>query len=215
MSEQPDYTQLGEIYRKSMEEAMANIDKVNEDLKREQEKAIDLQIEAKEEFKRIQREAHQISEAYIDKHRKEYLAQVQKEVLLDITRKLILAGVPSDKLKEWLELSPEILADAWFYIGFEKLDEHHIGHVAYDSRHRSGTVFFYRNDVVLQFPFEFAGKDTLAVIEIPTEANWEKETKLPVTDRMPILEFVAKRVIRDQARKCHYTITDSTIDIVY
>ena len=78
MSEQPDYTQLGEIYRKSMEEAMANIDKVNEDLKREQEKAIDLQIEAKEEFKRIQREAHQISEVYIDKHRKEYLAQVRK-----------------------------------------------------------------------------------------------------------------------------------------
>lgn len=215
MSEQPDYNQAGEIFRKTMEETLANIDKVNEDLRKEQQKAIDMQIAAKDEFNRIEREAHQIAEAYTEKHRKEYLAQIRKEVLLDYTRKLILAGIPSDKLKEWLELPPEILADAWFYIGFEKLDDHHIGHVAYDSRHRSGTVFFYRNDVVLQFPFEFAGKDTLAVIEIPTQANWEKETNLPITDRTPILEFIAKRVIRDQARKCNFKITDSTIDIVY
>ena len=76
MAEQPDYTEAGEIYRKSMEDAMANIDKVNTDLLKAQEKAIDLQREAREEYNRIEREAHQISEAYIDKHRKEYLAQI-------------------------------------------------------------------------------------------------------------------------------------------
>ena len=215
MAEQPDYTQAGEIYRKSMEEALAHIDKVNEDLSKEREKAIDMQMAARDEFNRIEREAHQISEAYIDKHRKAYLEQVRNEVLLDVTRKLILAEVPSDKLKEWLDLPAKVLADAWFYIGFEKLDELHVGHVAYDSKNRSGTVYFYRNDLTLRFPFEFAGRDSLAVIEIPSAENWEKETGLPVTDRMPILEFVATRVIRDQAQKCYYKITDTTIDIIY
>ena len=215
MAEQPDYTQAGEIYRKSMEEAMANIDKVNEDLRKAQEEAIDLQIAAKEEIKRIEHEAHLISEAYIDKHRKEYLEQVRNEVLLDVVRKLVLNEVPSDKLKTWLELSPKLLTDAWFYIGFEALDEKHVAHVGYDSQGRSGDVFFYRNDLTLHFPFEFGGGETLASVEIPTIENWEKETGLPQSDRMIILEFVAKRVIRDQASKCTYVIHPDRIQIKY
>jgi hypothetical protein len=215
MAKQPDYTQAGEIYRKSMEEALANIDKVNEDLKQEQEKAIDLQIEAKEEFKRIQREAHQISEAYIEKHRKEYLEQIRNEVLLDVVRKLIVNEVPSDKLKTWLELSPKLITDAWFYIGFEALDERYVAHVGYDSQGRSGDVIFYRNDRTLHFPFEFGGGETLASVEIPTMENWEKETGLSQSDRNTILEFVAKRVIRDQASKCTYVIHPDRIQIKY
>ncbi len=215
MTEQPDYTEAGEIYRKSMEAALANIDKVNEDLKKEHEKVIDLQFDAKEEIKRIEREAHLISEAYIEKHRKEYLEQIRNEVLLDVVRKLILNEVPSDKLKKWLELSPKLLTDAWFYIGFDVLDERYVAHVGYDSQGRSGDVIFYRNDLTLHFPFEFGGGETLASVEIPTIENWEKETGLPPSDRNIILEFVAKRVIRDQASKCTYVIHPDRIQIKY
>jgi hypothetical protein len=215
MPELPDYTQAGEVFRKSMEQALAHIDEVNANLQKEQEKAIDLQIAAKEEFNRIQREAHQISEAYIEKHRKEYLQQIRDEVLLDVTRKLMLAGVPSDKLKLALELPPKILVEAWDYIGFDKLDDTHVAHVAYDNQGRSGTVIFYRNDLVLHFPFEFGGGETLAFITIPSAERWEAETKLPLADRQPILEFVAKRVIRDQASNCTYLIGPEEIVIKY
>jgi hypothetical protein len=215
MAQSPDFSEAGEVFRKSMEEALAHLDVVNENLKVEQEKAIDLQIAAREEFKRIEREAHQISEAYIEKHRKEYLQQIRDEVLLDVVRKLILAEIPSDKLKSTLELSPKILADAWTYIGFEKIDEHHIGHVGYTSKGRSGTVIFYRNDLTLNFPFEFGGGETLAVIEVPTPEAWEKETRLPLVERQHILEFVAKRIIRDQASKCKYLIGPGEILIRY
>ena len=215
MAEQPDYTQAGEIYRKSMEEALSHIDKVNEDLKKEHEKVIDLQFDAKEEIKRIEREAHLISEAYIDKHRKEYLDQIRNEVLQDVVRKLIVNEVPSDKLKIWLELSPKLLTDAWFYIGFDALDEKHVAHVGYDSQGRSGNVIFYRNDLTLHFPFEFGGGETLASVEMPTIENWEKETGLPQSDRNIILEFVAKRIIRDQASQCTYVIHPDRIQIKY
>lgn len=215
MAEQPDYTQAAEIYRKSMEDALANIDKVNEDLKKEHEKVIDLQFDAKEEIKRIEREAHLISEAYIEKHRKEYLEQIRNEVLQDVVRKLILNEVPSDKLKKWLELSPKLLTDVWFYIGFEALDDQHVAHVAYDSKGRSGDVIFYRNDLTLHFPFEFGGGETLASVDIPTIENWEKETGLTQSDRMVILEFVARRIIRDQASKCTSVIHPDRIQIKY
>jgi len=214
MAKQPDYSAAGEIYRKSMEEAMAHLDKVNEDLKKEQEKAIDMQIAAKEEFNRIEREAHKISEAYIEKHRKEYLDQIRNEVLLDVTRKLLINEIPSDKLKIWLELPPKLLADAWFYVGFDVLDDTHIGHVAYESKNRSGTVIFYRNDLTLHFPFEFAGGETLVSVEIPTQENWEKETGIPISDRAIILEFVAKRIVRDQASGSKYVIHPDRIQIM-
>lgn len=215
MPEAPDYNQAAEVFRKTMEEALANIDVVNANLKKEQEKAIDMQIAAKDEFNRIQNEAHQISEAYMEKHRKEYLAQMRDEILLEVTRKLILEEVPSDKLKSALELPPKILADAWFYIGFDKLDEKYIGHVGYINKGRSGTVIFYRNDLTIHFPFEFGGGETLAIIDVPTPENWERETKTLLADRQVVLEFVAKRVIRDQASKCTYLIGPDKILIQY
>lgn len=215
MAETPDYAQAGEVFRKSMEEALAHIDVVNANLQKEQEKAIDMQIAAKDEFNRIQKEAHQISEAYMEKHRKEYLEQLRYDVMLDVTRKLILEEVPSDKLKLVLELPPKVLAAAWDYIGFEKLDDRHVGHVGYINHGRSGTVIFFRNDLTLHFSFEFGGGETLAIVDVPTPENWEKETKIPLADRQPILEFVAKRIIRDQASNCTYLIGSAEILIKY
>jgi hypothetical protein len=215
MPDTPDFNQAGEVFRKSMEEALAHIDIVNDNLKKEQEKAIDMQIAARDELSRIQKEAHQISEAYMEKHRKEYLEQLRYDVLLDVTRKLILEEVPSDKLKKALELPPKVLAAAWDYIGFDKLDDTHVAHVAYDNQGRSGTVIFYRNDLVLHFPFEFGGGETLAVVTVPSAEGWEEETNLPLTDRQPTLEFVAKRVIRDQASNCTYLIGPEEIVIKY
>src|SRR6187551_382700 len=215
MAEQPDYTEAGEIYRKSMQDAMANLDKVNADLHKEQEKAVDLQREAREEFQRIEREAHQISEAYIEKHRKEYLEQIRSEVFEHVVRTLVLHEVPSDKLKTWLELSPKMIADVWFYIGFEALDEDHVAHVAYEGQGRSGDVIFYRNDMTLHFPYELGGGDALSIVDVPTIENWEKETGLPLSDRDTILQFVAKRVIRDQAPKCKYLMNPDHILISY
>ena len=62
MAESPDYNQAAEVFRKTMEDALANIDVVNANLKLEQEKAIDLQIAAKDEYNRILNEADKISE---------------------------------------------------------------------------------------------------------------------------------------------------------
>ena len=132
-----------------------------------------------------------------------------------MVKKLILNEVPSDKLKLWLELAPKLLADVWFDLGFEALDDRHIAHVAYEGEGRAGDVVFYRNDITIHFPYEFSGGDTLATVDVPTVENWEKQTGLPLSDRDIILEFVAKRVIRDQAPKCKYLMHPDHILITY
>ena len=211
MAEPPDYNQAAEVFRKTMEEALANIDVVNANLKLEQEKAIDLQIAAKDEYNRILNEADKISETRIEENRKANLVKVRNEVLAETVEKLIVNEIPSDMLKRILEIPAQILADVWFKLGFETMDEQHIGNVAYEGEGRSGYVIFYRNDLTARFYYEFGGGDTLAIITVPTPERWEAETKMPVSERIPVLEFIAKRVIRDQASKCKYLIGESNI----
>lgn len=213
MAESSDQINSGNIFKESMEESLKHLDEMKDALSAEQVKVIDLQIAAKEELKRIEDEAQKISEASIEQKRIEYLEQIRNEVLSDVVKKLILSGVPSDNLRDWLKLKPRLLADVWFELGFETIDDAYIGHVAYDGSGKSGSIILYRNDCYLKLPFEHGHKNVLAVIDIPTEDEWEKVTGMMRSDRQRMLEFIARRVVRDQAPNGHYVIHPNRIEI--
>lgn len=211
MPESPDYNAAADVFRKSMEEALAHIDVVNANLLKEQEKAIDMQIAARGEHNRIINEADKIAEARIEERRKANLEQVRNEVWAETAEKLIVEEIPSDMLKRILDLPAKILADVWFKLGFDKMDENHVAHVGYVNEGRTGYVIFYRNDLTTRFYFEFGGGHTVAIISIPAPDKWEAATKIPIADRQSVLEFVASRVVRDQAAGCKYFIGETDI----
>lgn len=211
MPESPDYSGATDVFRKSMEEALAHIDVVNANLQKEQEKAIDMQIAAQDELNRILNEADKTAEARIEERRKANLEQIRNEVWAETVEKLIVEEIPSDMLKRILEIPAKILADVWFKLGFDKLDENHVGNVGYVNEGRTGYVIFYRNDLTARFYFEFGGENTVAIITIPPPDRWQAETKIPLADRQTVLEFIAKRVIRDQAPGCKYFIGETDI----
>ncbi len=202
-----------EVFRKSMEDALANLDKVTEEVRQAKEKAIDEQIAAREEKTKIEREAHQISEAYIDKHRKEYDARIRDETLFKVAKTLILDGRTSVEVFKWLGISEKMMTDVWFELGFSKLGDH-VAHVGYEGNVRSGYVIFYRDDSMLKFPYEMGAGTTLSIIDVPAEENWTSSTKLPLEDRLPILQFIGERVVRDQATGYHYIIHKDSINII-
>lgn len=213
MAETPDYTEAGKIFQATMEAALANIDKANADLLREREKVADLEMAAREELKRIEREATKISQDYMDQHRKEYLAEIKKNLVRKLVTELILDEIPSNKLKSALELEPEVMAEIWMDIGFEAFGDQHIAHVGYRDRGATGTVIFYREDLSIRFEREFGAGTTLAIVHVPNERDWEYQTRVPLSERMPILEFVAHRIIRHQAEGYKYLISDDAITI--
>ena len=45
----------------------------------------------------------------------------------------------------------------------------------------------------------------------PASEQWEKATKLPISERVNILEFIAISANRDQASSCYYEITEDYI----
>lgn len=212
MPEQPDYKQAGEIYRKSMEEAMAHIDRLSEELSLAREQAIDQEFAAKQELQRIQSEAEKLSQAHIDQHRKEYDTRIRNEVLMQVTEKLIQAGRSASELKQWLGITPAMISDVWMRLGFEPLGDR-AANVTYENSGRTGYVHFNWDGILLRFYFEFSGGNSLATIDVPSAEDWESETGIAGEHRRMILEFIANRVIRDQAPDHHFEITATYIHV--
>ncbi len=213
MAESADPVYSGDPFRKSMEEALRHLDLLKDTLIAQQKKAIDQEIAAKEELKRIEHDADRISRDFIEENRKVYLEQVRNEVLQEVLRKLILAGIPSNQLKICLDLSPEALAKVWHYLNFEILDDLHVGHVAYSGTNKAGEVIFYRNDCMVRFPYELGQDNIVAVVDIPSEEAWETATGLANADRQVTLEFIANRMVKDQAPDGQFMIYPNRIEI--
>jgi len=212
MSEQPDYTEAGEVFRKSMQEALAHLDKLNEDLSKAKEQAIDQEIAAKDELLRIQRNAEKLSEEFIAQHRKTYDARVRNDTLMDVVEKLLAAGRSSHEVKLWLDVSDEMIAHAFTYLKFDLLIDR-MANVYYDNQGKAGDVYFDWDGLILKFPFEFGGGNALAIIDVPDADHWESITSIPPEQRNAVLEFIAKRVVRDQAPDHEYEITADHITI--
>jgi hypothetical protein len=212
MTEPTDYTDPGEIFRKSMKEALDHLDKVTQDVTKAREEAVDLQIAAKEELRRLEREAEKISKSFIEKHSKEFEERIKKEILNSLAKRLILSGKKTDEILSLLDIPAPLVLQAQTEIGFTKLGTH-LAHVAYEEQGRAGDIIFYRDDIMLRFWYEFAGGNTLAFVDVPTPEKWTAVTGLPVTDRLPVLQFIGERIIRDRAPGYHFEIKDSEITI--
>ena len=210
MSEPPDYTEQAEIFRKSMIEALAQLDAITDEVHKAHEAAIETQLAAQEELNRIRSEAHRITAEFVEERRKEIEAQIRSEILFSIAKAMIIDGHSAANIYKWLGIDEKIMADAWMELGFTPLGKH-VATVRYISDGRSGQVLFYRDDIVLRFPYEFSGGDTLATVELIPEEKWPDVTSLPLEDRMPIAKFIAERIIRDQAEGHKYIIENDTI----
>ncbi len=105
-------------------DALAHLDCVAKEARKAHEKAVEDQIAAKDEFKRIERDAHFISEAYIEKHRKEFEVRIRNEVLFEIAKNMILDGQTTIDIYKWLEIPEKMMTDAWFELGYSKLGNH-------------------------------------------------------------------------------------------
>lgn len=73
--------------------------------------------------------------------------------------------------------------------------------VTYVNEGRSGRVVFHQGLKSFEMYFEFGGGDTLATIDVPSEAGWSKVTGFPLDMRRNILDYIAKCVVRDQTTR--------------
>ncbi|HEX2838090.1 MAG TPA: hypothetical protein VHN77_08195 [Phycisphaerales bacterium] len=70
--------------------------------------------------------------------------------------------------------------------------------VTFVNEGRSGRVVFTQGLKTFDMYFEFGGGNVVAVIDVPSAAEWGAKTGIPVAMRGAILEFVGRSVVRDQ-----------------
>ena len=87
--------------------------------------------------------------------------------------------------------------------------------IEYIGSVRSGTVIYIDNETRIEFINEMGGGNCMVYIEIPTEEQWETQTKTPLAARKEILEFMAETVRAEQASNCNYKIKDNMIGYYY
>ncbi len=83
----------------------------------------------------------------------------------------------------------------------------------YQTEGRGGVVIYSSSSSTLRFQFEFGGGNCVAIIFIPSTNEWESETGRSIDERQPILEFVARQALQDQASDGWFEIKDQYIEL--
>jgi hypothetical protein len=82
------------------------------------------------------------------------------------------------------------------------------------SEGRSGTIHFENPQSTFSMWWEFAGAGALAIINIPSAAQWERTTQLPLAQRDDVLRIIGEYVVRTQASgRGRYEIDEQFITV--
>lgn len=87
--------------------------------------------------------------------------------------------------------------------------------VEYEGNLRAGTVIYIDIDTRIEFYNEMGGGNCMVYISVPSEQQWEEQTKTPLDRRKDILEYVAAAVQAQQASNCNFEIKEDTISFYY
>ena len=101
-----------------------------------------------------------------------------------------------------------------FQEGFDCVKKVDLPQVNYTQDGRGGKIIYRDGPVTIDFDWEFAAGNAVAFFYIPQEANWEAQTKTPLSRRTDIISFVASQIIKDQAPGCHFEIHFDSVDIL-
>ena len=86
--------------------------------------------------------------------------------------------------------------------------------ITYTQYGRGGKVIYDQEKIHFEMEWEFGGGNAIAIIFIPEEKFWEKETGTKLKDRESILDFIGKQVVKDQASGTgSYIIYDNSMSI--
>lgn len=205
--------QYAKIMEQTMAAALANMETIQAEAQKAHAAALDLQADAREEKRRIEASAQQVAEAYIEKHRQQLAEETHQKTLLSVVKNLVAAGRSDAEIRAWLAIPDSMLEDVHATMGFTKLGATD-ARVCYEQEGRGGTVIFERGTTVLRFYWEFGGGDALALVFVPEPEQWETQTGLPRAERLPILDFVATRILADQGGR-YYKLEGNVLVIMH
>ncbi len=184
---------------------------------------------AKQALLETQENTAALSAAFLEQHRDRIETDLREQIRRDFAIALLQGGAMPDEVSDWLGIPEAEALELSQRFGYERWKDPESGaygipekqpavdfsyaRLTIEEQGRSGTVIFQLGKTVCRFWYELAGGDALAFIDVPTEAQWEAHTKLPLAQREAILHFIGKRTVADKAPGYRYRIDANSITI--
>lgn len=83
--------------------------------------------------------------------------------------------------------------------------------ITFKGNFRAGSILFTDGDRQLEFYHEMGGGNCLFYVDIPSAADWEKQTGITLAEREDIIRWLAATVHTQQAPSARYEIGDTSI----
>jgi hypothetical protein len=216
------------VFEQAMREALAHVDTVRVDTVRvdtvraqlEPERA---QLAAEREAARDARRQHEapgeeIVEAYLGERRAALVAFARRELRRELALRMAGLGANADAIAHWLDLSADEVAASMRVT--ERREEWvrahpHQATVATSGAGRGGQLHYADTRTRFSMWWEFAGGDALALVGIPTPAQWEAQTRLPVSERSSVLQVLAAELVALHAGGGGHAVFDDQVLVLY
>jgi hypothetical protein len=88
--------------------------------------------------------------------------------------------------------------------------------VSYSDGGRSGTIYYTSAESSFDMWYELAMPPAIVIIGIPEPRYWEARTKIPLSQRAAVLQFIGDRVVQDKLQGAgHAQIEQDNIMTIY
>lgn len=214
MEQAPNYEEYAQTMQKMYTDAFAVTEAIKEAAEADRKAAYEELDAARDARKAAEDNGEQIALEHLEKRRKFIIDSTRNEV----TGRLILMHLKDNKpvpeIMQWLDVKEEDIEKYQEMILREKKHEQR-RHLEYSQDGRGGKLTYIDGDISLDFDWEFAGGNGVAIIFVPEKKYWEAQTGLPLEEREGILEFIGKQTVEDKAPSCVYEIYDGFVEILY
>lgn len=199
--------QSAQAMESSMKNALKGVDNANATLQKAQKAVIEELAAAQKARAEAEKEGEKMARAYFAGKQQEFMETARTELLRQLTRQHLEADKTPSDIAKWLDVPKDFVENINALLGRvakyaspkpQRLQLDGNPKLRYDDQGRGGTIWFESLDTTFSTWWEFAGGDALVIVAIPTEAQWEAETKLPLAKRMDTLTFIGEQIVADK-----------------
>jgi cation transport regulator ChaB len=214
MQEFKNFDQYAEMMQKMYAEALEVAETVKKAAEDEREEAFRELDAAREAKKEAEANGEKMALDYFARRRKFIEDTARQDLLGRLILMHLRDGKPVSKIMQWLDVEEEDIEKYQEILKREKAAKAKPA-LHYTQDGRGGKVIYTEGETTLEFDWEFAGGNGVAIIFVPQNKYWEAQTGIPLEERMEILEFVGQQAVKDKAPECIYEISDGFVEILY
>lgn len=180
---------------------------------------------AQDDLNAVKQNADSLAAEFYTKYRTWVEGYTRENIVTDLTRRLLRAGESLNEIVGLLEVPEQLVETTARELGLtafknvltdlnsKTMTDTQYAWLSYESHGRTGAVILHLGKKTCKFWHDIGSGNALIVLDVPTEADWETQTGIPLAQRRAVLEFIGSQLAMSEVYDCSYQIKADTIVI--